>query len=167
MTRDRIRVLFVCLGNVCRSPLAQGIMCSIVSHRGIMDKFTIDSAGTSAYHVGSSPDKRSVDVANANGINLIHRARQFTQDDFTHFDFILAMDHLNHEDILTLSVNKKRDSDKVFLLRSFDQVDQGDFTIPDPYYGVNADFQQIFELCERSIAGFLGFLADKKYLTLV
>lgn len=151
-----IKVLFVCLGNICRSPIAHGIMQNLIQQLHLENKFMIDSAGTSAYHVGGLSDKRSLDVLAQHGIKLDHLVRQFRYNDMEVFDFILVMDHLNYEDVLNSARTDKQRS-KVFLLRSFDPEVSDDFNVPDPYYGNNSDFEDVYLMCERSIRGFIQY----------
>ncbi|MFN8770119.1 MAG: low molecular weight protein-tyrosine-phosphatase [Neisseriaceae bacterium] len=158
-----INVLFVCLGNICRSPIAQGIFENKIRNLNLTSSFEIDSAGTSAFHLNSDPDPRSTNVLNKHGITLKHKARQFIMEDFTRYNYILAMDHLNYEDIMNLSNNKNHDSKRVFLLRSFDN-NKTDFNILDPYYGLDTDFEEVYQICNQSIDGFITFLNNEKLI---
>ena len=162
---SKIRITFVCLGNICRSPLAEGIMNDYIDKNNLKDKFEIDSAGTAAYHLGSSPDPRSVSVANLHGIELRHKARQFIWQDFVDSDFILVMDQINYEDVLSIAATED-DRKKVFLLRSFDAEAHDDFNIADTYYGFGSDFEDMYDICHRSVIGFLDFLRNQKLLKL-
>jgi protein-tyrosine-phosphatase len=102
MDVNKIKVLFVCTGNICRSPLAEGIFKQILKDEGISSSFMVDSAGTEDYHVGSPPDSRSVKIAENNGLSdLNHKARQFLKGDFDKFDYILVMDHLNYDAVIS------------------------------------------------------------------
>ena len=114
------RVLFVCLGNICRSPTAEGVMLHLLQERGITS-VVVDSAGTSAYHVGEPADRRSQQEANRRGIHLPSRARQFVVADFDQFDWIVAMDKDNERNIRSLARNDE-DADKVHLFRDFEQM---------------------------------------------
>lgn len=131
----------VCLGNICRSPLAHGILESKLNS---LD-FYIDSAGTAAYHIGNQPDHRSIKVAKQNGIDISHqRARQFKTVDFDTFDYIYAMDSSNFDNIVSLARNQN-DIEKVKLfLEENPKVSNKD--VPDPYYGDMGDFEYIFDL---------------------
>ncbi|GAB4158537.1 MAG: low molecular weight protein-tyrosine-phosphatase [Winogradskyella sp.] len=135
------RILMVCLGNICRSPLAHGILESKLNS---LD-FYIDSAGTAAYHIGNQPDHRSIKVAKQNGIDISHqRARQFKTVDFDTFDYIYAMDSSNFDNIVSLARNQN-DIEKVKLfLEENPKVSNKD--VPDPYYGDMGDFEYIFDL---------------------
>ena len=146
------RVLFVCLGNICRSPTAEGVMLHLLRERGITS-VSVDSAGTSAYHVGEVADKRSQEEANRRGVHLPSRARQFIVADFDQFDFILAMDTENKRNILTLSRNAE-DRSKVHLFRDFEPDGIKGRSVPDPYYERN--FALVFNICQQ---GCLGLLA--------
>ncbi len=137
----------VCLGNICRSPLAEGIMRSKLS-----DDFWVDSAGTINFHVNDSPDKRSIQVAQENGIDISHlKGRQFTEKDFSNFDLIFVMDKTNYRDVLRLAKNEN-DKQKISLLLEavFPNENQ---EVPDPYYGTIDDFRKVYQLvdlaCER------------------
>ena len=145
------RVLFVCLGNICRSPTAEGVMLHLLEKRGITSVI-VDSAGTSAYHVGEEADKRSQAEANRRGIHLPSRARQFVGTDFDRFDWILAMDTQNLADILSMAQNE-RDKTKVHLFRDFEADHIKGRSVPDPYYERN--FGVVFDICERGCIGLL------------
>ncbi len=144
---DRIGVLFVCLGNICRSPLAEGIFRDKVKQAGLEDKFKIDSCGTSAFHIGEQPDPRSRANARDNGIYLDHQARQFVSADFSDFDYILPMDASNHRNVMKLE--PENPAGKVILMRTFDPEGTGE-DVPDPYYGGERGFQNVFDILDRS-----------------
>ena len=132
----------VCLGNICRSPLAEGILSSKISNM----KVTVDSAGTAGYHIGSKPDPRAIDIAKKNSIDISSlRARKFERSDFINFDKIYVMDKNNYYDIIDLAENKDQTS-KVILIT--DVIDSDSF-VPDPYYGDLADFEKVFNLLEK------------------
>ncbi|MCB0491925.1 MAG: low molecular weight phosphotyrosine protein phosphatase [Cyclobacteriaceae bacterium] len=153
-----MKVLFVCLGNICRSPLAEGIMKHKLKMLGLDSKVMVDSCGTSNYHIGDLPDSRTRQNAKRNGVSLDHRGRQLSMDDLNHFDFILAMDRSNHDNILGLR-NDKAVRDKIMLMRKFD-TEEGE-EVPDPYYGGEDDFQEVFNILNRSIDGFIIHLQSK------
>lgn len=133
----------VCLGNICRSPLAQGILESKVSGKDVF----VDSAGTGAYHIGELPDKRSIAVAHKYGIDLTNqRARQFTVSDFDEFDLIFVMDRSNRDNILQLA-RSKSDAAKVKLI--LNELDL-DLEVPDPYFGGDAGFEHVYELLNKA-----------------
>lgn len=160
---DVIKVLFVCMGNICRSPLAEGIFREIVKEKNLSNQFFIDSSGTTNYHVGECPDQRAVKVAEENGINLTHCARQFVSSDFEDFDYILVMDHLNHDAVLNLGSSQSH-PEKVFLFRSFDVESAGEYNVPDPYYGGEEDFFEVADIASRASLGFIQFLEQEKRL---
>ena len=132
----------VCLGNICRSPLAEGILSSKISKM----KVTVDSAGTAGYHIGSKPDPRAIDIAKKNNIDISTlRARKFERSDFINFDKIYVMDKNNFNDVIGLAENKNEAS-KVILIT--DILDSHSF-VPDPYYGGLADFEKVFNLLDK------------------
>ena len=132
----------VCLGNICRSPLAEGILNNKISNM----KVTVDSAGTAGYHVGSKPDPRAIDIAKKNNIDISTlRARKFERSDFINFDKIYVMDKNNFNDVIGLAENKNEAS-KVILIT--DILDSDSF-VPDPYYGDLADFVKVFNLLDK------------------
>jgi len=148
-----MRILMVCLGNICRSPLAEGIL----KHKTQDLDVLVDSAGTASYHVGNLPDSRSIEIANKNGIDLTdQRARQFSEKDFDNFDKIYAMDTHNYANIISLAKNQS-DRDKVDVIlnelnpKSFDSV-------PDPYYGEGDGFKTVFEMLDRACDAIVGKL---------
>ena len=136
------RILMVCLGNICRSPLAHGIMAETLPHS------FVDSAGTGSYHIGSPPDSRSIRVAHDNGIDIRHQsARQFQYNDFTEFDHIFVMDRQNYRDVIA-KANHQDDIDKVELL--CEAAGMGMRPVPDPYYGDDEGFQNVFDLVKTA-----------------
>jgi protein-tyrosine phosphatase len=138
------KILMVCLGNICRSPMAEGIMRSIASNRNL--EILVDSAGTAAYHVGESPDARAVDCLQSHGILIQSlRARKFIPPDFERFDLIFTMDQMNH-DFVSSMARSRVDRDKVRLFMSVLQDSQRTEVI-DPYYGGGADFEKVFADC--------------------
>lgn len=161
MDVNKIKVLFVCTGNICRSPLAEGVFRKLLNDSGLSALFEVDSAGTEDYHVGSPPDSRSVKVAEFNGVSgLNHKARQFIKSDFDKFDYILVMDHLNYDAVISKTTNHEY-HDKVMLFRTFD-VDLTDFyDVPDPYYGTEDDFAEVGEIVKRAGRGFIEYLRQQ------
>lgn len=150
---EPLKICFVCLGNICRSPTAEGIFQHIVNREGLASFFEIDSAGTAAYHVGEPANSRSRDIAEKNGIKLLSRARKFEPLDLTYFDLIIAMDRENIRDIQALD-SKKEHLSKIFLLRFFDPVPE-DQQVPDPYYGGLDGFKEVFDIVTRSCEALL------------
>jgi len=137
------KILMVCLGNICRSPLAEGILKAKTNHLDVV----VDSAGTAAYHVGEQPDIRSIEIANKYGIDLTsQRARQFSVNDFDKFDKIYAMDSSNYANIISLARDEKdRNKVDVILNESNPKSFQ---SVPDPYYGGENGFQDVYEMLE-------------------
>jgi protein-tyrosine phosphatase len=148
------RLLFVCLGNIIRSPLAEGIFRHLVSAEGLNGKYEVDSAGTSEWHVGESPDARMRRTAAAHGVEVTGRARQFQQDDFERYDWIVAMDTQNRADLLAQAASPEQRS-KIRLLREFDPRGGPDAGVPDPYYGGAEGFEHTYQIVERSLRGLL------------
>ncbi|HQQ93575.1 MAG TPA: low molecular weight protein-tyrosine-phosphatase [Bacteroidia bacterium] len=141
------RLLFVCLGNICRSPLAEGIMSHLSQKHGL--NLFLDSAGTSDYHRGEAPDPRTIKNARKNGIDLSGlRARPFRTEDFDAFDLIFAMDHSNLKYIQTQCKNP--DHLKKLHLLPHPELEHGRVEIPDPYYGNDGDFESVFQLVYKS-----------------
>jgi protein-tyrosine phosphatase len=142
------KLVFVCLGNICRSPTAEGIFIHKVKEAGLEDYFYIDSAGTAAYHVGEPANSKSQATANKHGIHLPRKARKFEYADFEDFDLILAMDSENLSNIRELD-RKNRFSDKIKMMREFDPS-PGNGEVPDPYYGGLEGFENVFQVLNRS-----------------
>lgn len=147
------RLLFVCLGNICRSPSAENIMNHLVQQRGLEQQISCDSAGTSSYHIGSSPDSRMAAAAKKRGIKLVGSARQFTADDFEQFDLILAMDDSNYHNIVALDPTGQY-KQKVKRMCDFCQTHR-DREVPDPYYGGADGFDYVIDLLMDACDGLL------------
>ena len=150
-----MRVCFVCLGNICRSPTAEGVFRHLVVQAGLHETIVIDSAGTAAYHAGERPDQRSARAALARGIELGGRARRFEVEDFTRFDYVVAMDRSNRTDLLALAPDSTARS-KVKLLRDFVDAGPRDADVPDPYYGGPDGFDHVLDICEEACAALLA-----------
>jgi len=136
-----IKILMVCLGNICRSPLAEGILASKLPK----EKFIVDSAGTGDYHIGKQPDVRSIAVAKKNGIDITkQKARQFSEKDFEDFDYIFAMDNSNQTDILELAKTTEEKAKVNLILNELFPAENVD--VPDPYFGVENGFANVYEL---------------------
>ena len=148
----------VCLGNICRSPLAEGILQHKIDHLGL--DWEVDSAGTSGFHAGEKPDKRSILVAEENGINISdQKARRFSVSDFDNFDIIYAMDNSNYDNILKLA---RSDSDKSKVKLILNEVFPNEnLDVPDPYYGQHDGFEGVFEILNRSIKCLILALKEK------
>ena len=153
-------VLFVCLGNICRSPLAEGVFRHILDSEGLSDEFHVDSAGTGGYHVGESPDHRSVRSAATHGVILTGHSRQIQPEDFSRFDYIMAMDqsNLSHLEEYRAGVGGEA---ALYLLREFDPEGGPGVEVPDPYYGGPNGFEEVYEMVERSCREFLAHVQEE------
>lgn len=149
-----IRVCFVCLGNICRSPTAEAVFRRLVADARLGQKVVADSAGTAAYHVGEQADSRARSAGKQRGYELNGRARQFTRADFDRFDYVLAMDQDNLRALLKLASADDARA-KVRLLRSFDPTASNGAEVPDPYYGGPRGFDEVIDICERACRGLL------------
>ena len=151
-----VRLLFVCLGNICRSPTAEGVMAHLLREEGLEDEIEIDSAGTGGWHIGKAPDTRATGAAEARGVTLEGAARKVDAEDFERFDLLLAMDGENHANLLALAPDHEA-REKVKLLREFDPkaVATGDLDVPDPYYGATDGFETALDLVTRACSGLL------------
>ncbi len=151
-----MRVLFVCLGNICRSPTAEGVMRALVTEAGLQDEIELDSAGTGAWHVGEPPDARATTAALAHGIVLDGAARQVRVADFERFDLILAMDGSNLHALRQLAPDDEA-REKVRLLREFDpaSADLSDLDVPDPYYDSQRGFEIVLDQVQAACEGLL------------
>lgn len=151
------KILMVCLGNICRSPLAQGVMEWKLQLQGIHN-WLVDSAGTGNWHIGSPPDPRSVNIARKHGLDISHqRARQFTIDDFDEFDVIIAMDQNNKRNLLNLAKNKNQ-QDKIFSFMEMTGSSEED--VPDPYF--DNRFDLVFEILDQSMGKAIEYLKTFK-----
>lgn len=139
------KILMVCLGNICRSPLAHGLLASKLD----ADQFYVDSAGTASYHIGNPPDPRSIDVAQKNGLDIsTQSARQFKREDFQAFDMIYAMDASNYQDILKLARSEADKAKVKMILNENPNIQDKD--VPDPYYGGDDGFEYIFRILNET-----------------
>lgn len=150
------KILFVCLGNICRSPLAEAIFDAKVKSKGLEGTFSSDSAGTANYHIGSAPDPRSVEVAKKHGIPINHKGRQISMQDSKEFDYILAMDASNFRNIIHALGEKP---EGLYLMRDFDPENKG-ADVPDPYYGGQNGFEDVYQMLDRSIDELIDFISD-------
>jgi protein-tyrosine phosphatase len=151
-----MKILFVCLGNICRSPLAEAVFNHQIRERGLEVHFTAASCGTANYHVGDTPDPRTIKNALKNGVSIDHLGRQFCQEDFEDYDLILAMDANNFSNIMRVPGASKH-KNKVRMMRAYDpHIKDGD--VPDPYYGNEKDFQEVFDILNRSMKGLIAEL---------
>ncbi len=186
----KIKVLFVCLGNICRSPLAEAIFNKKVQEKGLTQFFEADSAGTGDYHIGSGPDKRTLQNAEKNAVKISHSARQIATPDLSRFDYVLAMDAENMEKINALAEADAQIEGKIFLMRDFEPGAHPGFTaseeqpftnrnslsessddprtpdrdVPDPYYGGEDGFQEVFNILDRTVENFLKYVVQERKL---
>jgi protein-tyrosine phosphatase len=150
---SKINILFVCMGNICRSPTAQGVFRDLVQKQGLSDYIVTDSAGTIDYHAGSKPDRRARETALKRGLDLSDlRARQVSSEDFEHFDYVIAMDRSNYADLETICPPEREDRLHLFLDFAPQQPIR---EVPDPYYGGAAGFDRVFDLVEEASKGLL------------
>jgi protein-tyrosine phosphatase len=156
MERDRIRVLFVCLGNICRSPLAEGVFREHVARAGLAERIEIESAGIGSWHVGELPDPRTRAVAEKRGLRLTSRARQVRFEDLDEFDLVVAMDADNLRGLERVRA-RAAPSAEVRRLREFD-AEAEDHDVPDPYEGGHEGFERVHDMVERACAGLLEYL---------
>ena len=155
-----LNVCFVCHGNICRSPLAQGVMESLVKQEGLEKTILVSSSGVSAWHVGEPPDDRMQDTAQKHGVLLDSRAQHFQATDYQKLDLVLAMDHSNLSTLKALKPTSEN-QDKLFLFRSFDPNNNGNMEVPDPYYGGDQGFELVYEMVERTCPKILEHLKTK------
>lgn len=146
---QKIRVLFVCLGNIVRSPLAENLFRQFVQKAGLQDFYEIDSAGTGSWHVGESPDGRMVRVAARHGLQYSGRARQVQRSDLDEFDWLIAMDRDNRAVLYSMAHSPSQQA-KIRLLREFDPEGNPHAEVPDPYYGGVDGFEATYQIVERS-----------------
>ncbi len=154
------RILFVCLGNICRSPAAEGILRDLVIRRGLTEQIEIDSAGTYAGHTGELADPRMRRAASARGIELTHRARQIREVDFERFDRIIVMDDYNYEDVHRLAPSREL-AMKIYRMREFFSSSRYSY-VPDPYYEGREGFEIVLDLLEEGCGRLLDELTESK-----
>jgi protein-tyrosine phosphatase len=159
-----VQVCFVCLGNICRSPLAQGVFETLVAREGLSGKIQARSAGMGNWHVGKLPDPRMMATARNKGVILKSRARQFARGDFDRFDLVLAMDKSNLIALESLCPDPVPE-EKLRLFRSFDPANGGDLEVPDPYYGGIRGFELVFDIVARTCPKILEYLKTRYSLT--
>ena len=151
-----MRILFVCMGNICRSPTAEGVMRRLLDDEGLADRVEVDSAGTGGWHVGEPPDERATLAAARRGITLPGRAAG-PPADFRDFDLLIAMDRENLRELLAIAPDEEA-AEKVRLLREFDPAASGDLDVPDPYYGGDRGFETVLDMVEAACRGLLDEL---------
>jgi len=157
----RQKICFVCLGNIVRSPLAESMFAYLAEQDGVGEFYEVDSAGISGWHVGEPPDARMIRVASQHGFTYDGRSRQFRRSDFDKFDWIIAMDQDNADDLLRIALTQEQ-AGKIHLFRSFDPLSGKDLSVPDPYYGGIQGFENVYQIVERSTRGLLNYLEQKR-----
>jgi protein-tyrosine phosphatase len=163
MPEPKVRISFVCLGNICRSPTAEGVMRAVLARAGLAEAVLVESAGTADYHTGELPDPRSRAAAQARGVPLTSRARQFVASDFARLDHVLAMDAENVRNLSRIAPDAAARA-KIRLLRSFDPDAPAGAPVPDPYHGGEEAFEEVLDLCEAACQGLLEHLR-REHLT--
>ena len=152
---DKISVLFVCLGNICRSPASEAIFQKLINDKGIGNKFVVDSAGTGSWHIGKKADSRMRFAAKQRNINIMSNARQIREDDFLKFKYILVMDNSNFNNVLDFK-NRVKGSDfaRILKIQDFSSI-FAEKEVPDPYFGGDAGFDYVLDILEDSVSCFL------------
>ena len=157
-----IHICFVCLGNIVRSPLAENMFKHLAEIDGVGENYAVDSAGTSAWHIGEQPDSRMQRVAAEHGLDYGGRSRQFERQDYDRFDLIIAMDQENHRSLLRKARSPKQQA-KLHLMREFDDMGGSQLSVPDPYYGGHEGFEAVYRIIERSCQGLLQALERSEF----
>ncbi len=155
-----VGVSFVCLGNICRSPLAQGVFQDLVNREKLDHKIIISSAGTSSWHIGDPPDQRMFQTAQSKGVQLKSRAQQFQRKDFDQFNLVLAMDQSNLAKLKEIASDALPEG-KLLLFRSFDPESDVDLDVPDPYYGGSQGFETVYQMVERTCPPLLDYIKSR------
>lgn len=149
-----VRVCFVCLGNICRSPTAEATMRRLLEEEQLTLHIEIDSAGTGDWHVGEPPDRRATAAGKRRGIDVRGRARRVVAKDFDYFDYVVAMDRSNHSDLVRLAPGEAGKA-KIGLFRNYDPGSPRDADVPDPYYGEGDGFERVLDICKAACLGLL------------
>jgi protein-tyrosine phosphatase len=152
-----MRILFVCMGNICRSPTAEGVMRRLLDEAGLADRVDVESAGTGGWHAGEPPDERATLAARRRGVTLEGAARQVRSDDFRRFDLLIALDRSNLRELLLRAPDEDA-AEKVRLLREFDPAAAGDLDVPDPYYGGDRGFETVLDMVAAACRGLIDEL---------
>jgi protein-tyrosine phosphatase len=154
------KILFVCMGNIVRSPLAENLFRQRAGQRGLDGRYQVDSAGTSSYHVGQVPDDRMRQTASRHGLDYTGRSRQVTPRDLETFDLIVALDSENYEDLRALA-DRMGINPEIRRLREFDREGDGALDVPDPYYGGQVGFEETFNIISRAVDGLMESLEGR------
>ena len=152
------KILFVCLGNICRSPLAEAIFKKQLETRGLSEKYVSDSCGTSSQHIGDRPDPRTIRNARHHNVEINHIGRQLQVTDFSGFDLILTMDRSNLQNTLDLASKATGKKAEIKMIRSFDPESLGSQDVPDPWYGNEEGFEEIYQILSRTCHSLIDFL---------
>lgn len=155
-----VKVLFVCLGNICRSPMAEGLFIHLVNEAGLSEKIKVESAGTSGWHMGELPDERMAETAKGHGITLPSRSRKVQHDDFLEFDYIVPMDESNLLDLQKVATHVANPKAAIIKMRFFDEMGLNE-DVPDPYYGGQGGFEDVYQMLLRANQGFLDFIREQ------
>ena len=158
-----VKILFVCLGNICRSPLAEAIFNHKVRAMGLETRFRADSSGTSDYHIGETPDTRAIRNAMKNGVVMKHAGQQLKVSDLNVYDYVFAMDNNNYDAIIRVSHGTPYRA-RISLIREFDPREEGG-EVPDPFFGGEKGFQEVFDMLDRSIENLIEFLRDNEAMS--
>lgn len=154
------KVLFVCLGNICRSPMGEGMLKSLVESKDLINNYLIDSAGTSAHHIGEKADSRMREVTFSHNIDLTSRSRQVVTEDFDIFNIIIAMDKSNFRNLEIHANQNGKDISKIKLMREFDNQPE-DMNVPDLYYGGQKGFENVYQIINRSCSNLFDYLESE------
>lgn len=170
--RASVRICFVCLGNICRSPTAEGVMRALVERAGLGERVLVDSAGTAGYHTGEPSDSRSIAHAKRRGYALTHLARTFTRSDFARFDYVVAMDGANYRSLQHIAPDAAARA-KISMLRAYEIAEEERSRreghafdeVPDPYYGGADGFERVLDICEAGCSALLAHVRAKHTIT--
>ena len=154
-----VRICFICLGNICRSPTAEAVMRGLLEREGLGQLIDVDSAGTGAWHVGEPPDHRARVAGKRRGLEVSGTARKVVREDFERFDLLIAMDGSNRADLERLAPTVEA-SARIYLLRDFDASSSPGAEVPDPYYGGGDGFDRVLDICEAACGGLLEHVRE-------
>ena len=151
------KIMFVCMGNICRSPLAEAVFHKMISENNLHDKYLSDSSGVTGYHIGERADHRMRETASGHGVIINHRAKKLTQKHIREYDLVLAMDYSNMQEIKQIAGNIFN-SEKIKMFRDFDPVQNDGKEVPDPYYGCPKGFDNVYTIVERTCKSLLDIM---------